>query len=1193
MGRMTNAQRQAAAVRAAAARQSKQSGTVGQSAGALLTTRDLVPAVLNPGGVPDYFGIGNYANSPLPTVAGGVITGGIRKFVDTLPGLGLPGCATPEACNANNLGQFIPIADKDITAFPGSDYYQIGLVNYTEQMHSDLPATTKLRGYKDLSTAADGLPHYLGPLIIAQRDRPVRIKFTNMLPTSGSAGSDLFIPVDTTVMGAGLGPDGVHPYTQNRATVHLHGGATSWISDGTPHQWITPAGDTATYRKGVSQRDVPDMPDPGDGSATFYYGNEQSSRLMFYHDHAYGLTRLNVYAGEAAGYLLTDAVEEDLISGTNATGVNPGLKKVLPDLGGVYRYGVPLIIQDKTFVPDIAPGGQLASQDPTWDTTKWGGYGDLWFPHVYMPNQNPDDLSGANAFGRWDYGPFFWPPVTLAAGLLHAPIIGNGTNGCPAGLTCPATPNPSLVPEAFMDTPLVNGTAYPKMTVERKAYRFRILNASNDRTLNLQLYYVDPAHPTEVRMVPADPGTGLPDRWPTDARAGGAPDPTLVGPSLIQIGTEGGFLPAPVVLENTPIGYVYDRRNIVVLNVSNSTLMLGPAERADVIVDFSGVPEGAKLILYNDAPAPVPAFDTRLDYYTGNPDQTSTGGAPTTLEGYGPNTRTLMRFDVTGASASTAFDLVALKAALPTAFNKSQPAPIVPESAYRGGTTDTYARIQDISLTANGITYTMKRKAIHELFELNYGRMNAVLGVELPLTNFATQTTIPYGYVDPPTETIQNGQTQIWKITHNGVDTHAIHFHLFNVQLINRVGWDGAIRPPDPNELGWKETVRMNPLEDVIVALTPIAPTMPDSFGPVLGNGSRLPDSERLLDPTSPPGTTSQFSNIDPTTGNAVPGGVSNVTTNFGWEYVWHCHLLGHEENDMMRAVVFNPAPPLVGAPTVTAISPSDGPPAGGTSVIITGTSFDTTPGNTTVRIGGTLATLVAVTSTTSLTAVTPAGLAGLEADVAVMTAAGAGVLREGFGYLAAPTASGLTPLDGPTAGGTVVTITGASFLSGETTVTFGGAAATSVAITSPTTIEALTPAGAAGPASVVVTTPGAGSVTAGTFTYLDAPTATLIAPAAGLTTGGPPVVAITGTNFVAGETTVTVGGTAASGVSVTSATSLTAIVPAGTFGVAAVVVATPGGSATIAGGYTYYYRPPPSITAVTPGGGLATGGSA
>ena len=49
---------------------------------------------------------------------------------------------------------------------------------------------------------------------------------------------------------------------------------------------------------------------PGAGQLTFYYTNQQSARLLFYHDHAFGITRLNVYAGEAAGYLLTDQVEQ-------------------------------------------------------------------------------------------------------------------------------------------------------------------------------------------------------------------------------------------------------------------------------------------------------------------------------------------------------------------------------------------------------------------------------------------------------------------------------------------------------------------------------------------------------------------------------------------------------------------------------------------------------------------------------------------------------------------------------------------------------------------------------------------------------------------------------------------------------------------------------------------------------------------
>ena len=199
------------------------------------------------------------------------------------------------------------------------------------------------------------------------------------------------------------------------------------------------------------------------------------------------------------------------------------------------------------------------------------------------------------------------------------------------------------------------------------------------------------------------------------------------------------------------------------------------------------------------------------------------------------------------------------------------------------------------------ITMNLQPKAIQELFTVDYGRMNATLGVEIPLTNGVNQTTIPYGYIDPLTEALKavdptatelgSGAdgTQIWKITHNGVDTHAIHVHMFNMQVINRVGWDGAIRPPDANELGWKETVRMNPLEDIIVAIRPIIIKVP----------FQLPNSIRLMDVTRIAGTSgTQFFNVDPT-GNPVA--VVNDMVNFGWEYVWHCHLLGHEENDMMR----------------------------------------------------------------------------------------------------------------------------------------------------------------------------------------------------------------------------------------------------------------------------------------------------
>ncbi len=195
----------------------------------------------------------NYANSP-----------NLRKFVDSLPGLAVhPATGDP---NVNQLGQYIPVAVPDTTTYPGTDYYEIGLVQYREQMHSDLPPVvgasktdpaatggTLLRGYVQLN-GGDPVPHYMGPIILAQKSRPVRVKFTNMLPTG--AGGNLFLPVDTTIMGAGMGPlpmpgmPGMNEsYTDNRATLHLHGGLTPWISDGTPHQWTVPAGETTSYPK--------------------------------------------------------------------------------------------------------------------------------------------------------------------------------------------------------------------------------------------------------------------------------------------------------------------------------------------------------------------------------------------------------------------------------------------------------------------------------------------------------------------------------------------------------------------------------------------------------------------------------------------------------------------------------------------------------------------------------------------------------------------------------------------------------------------------------------------------------------------------------------------------------------------------------------------------------------------------------
>ncbi len=977
---------------------------------------------------------------------GGTLVGGMRKFVDAMPGLGPTG--------ANALGQYIPVATPDpwpigCGASPApactADYYEIALVEYVEQMHSDLPPT-RLRGYVQLSTTGAGTPlfqidgvtpvlkpngtqaialdrpHYLGPVIVAKGRAhgvagaagmpvPVRIKFYNLLP-AGAAGN-LFIPVDETVPGAGLGPSlpgtAGDKFKENRATIHLHGNNTVWISDGNTHQWITPADENTPYPKGVSARNVPDMLDNvgsvdcdvtpagrnSPGCQTFFYTNAQSARLQFYHDHAMGITRLNVYAGEAAGYVITDAAEQDMINGTNVSGVNPNLLKVLPDIG------IPLVIQDRTWVD----ANTIFAQDPTWN---WGTgprdlvtgnitgavTGDLWFPHVYMSAQNPWDLAGVNAFGRWHYGPWFNPPVPecVNGGPVGCIELGPVPNEyyqpiCdglpdPVNTTCtapweppmrPGVPNPSIPGEAFMDTPVVNGTAYPYLEVEPRAYRFRVLSAANDRMFNLQLYLAadkttwtpspnpavpgtpaalcppnppDPSVCTEVKMIST---AGQPNQyadWPS-----GIPDPATKGPDWILLGTEGGFVPKPLLVPQKPIGWNLNPTTFNFGNVNQHSLLVGSAERADVVVDFSAY-AGQTLIVYNDAPAAFPAGVPTYDYFTGVPNQMESGGAPTTQPGYGPNTRTVMQIrvtkplttptpDVTLANLQAVWAKTATKRGV---FEVTQDPIIIPQAAYNSAynatfpstaaaqylqiadTAKTFQPIDETGALKPAVTLPLEMKAMHDemggVYDTLFGRMSGMLGLSNPTS--PVHVLIPYGYASPPTDVVKGSLegtpigvmpdgTQLWRIFHNGVDTHTIHTHLFHAQLINRVGQDGIQLGVDPIELGWKDTFRVNPLEITYLALRPTVPT-PDVLP------FEVPDSVRLIDPTLPeaaslipPPPAGWF---DPA-GNAITD-ILNHYVNFGWEYVWHCHILAHEEMDMMHSLVFA-VPPL--APTGLALT--------------------------------------------------------------------------------------------------------------------------------------------------------------------------------------------------------------------------------------------------------------------------------
>jgi RHS repeat-associated protein len=180
------------------------------------------------------------------------------------------------------------------------------------------------------------------------------------------------------------------------------------------------------------------------------------------------------------------------------------------------------------------------------------------------------------------------------------------------------------------------------------------------------------------------------------------------------------------------------------------------------------------------------------------------------------------------------------------------------------------------------------------------------------------------------------------------------------------------------------------------------------------------------------------------------------------------------------------------------------------------------------------------------------------------------------------PALTDIYPREGPAAGGTLVRVFGTGFVAGATQVKFGSAAATNVTVAAATELLATTPAGI-GTADVSVTTGSGTSTLAARYVYLAPPTVTSIQPAIGPTAGGT-TITITGMNFVAGNTTIAIGGTPISQVAVASSSILTAITPPGTVGVSSLVVTTPVGTATLPLGFTYIA--PPVIAGFAPASG-------
>ena len=347
----------------------------------------------------------------------------------------------------------------------------------------------------------------------------------------------------------------------------------------------------------------------------------------------------------------------------------------------------------------------------------------------------------------------------LSDGSFYFPSMGINPND-----------HPYWMPEFFGNTIMVNGKVWPNMNVDRGQYRFRILDGSNARFYTLWFQVVSPLN--------VDP---LP---------------------FTLIGTDGGYLRSPITL---------------------TKITIAPGERIDILVDFSNLAPGTKVILRNSAKAPYP-------------------------NGVAPDPKTvgqIMQFTVTtnqGLPPTT----------LPTILNPTlNPYPSLPPAV---------------------------KRRILVLWE--------VMGLAGPLEILLNGQK----WSGDITELPVLGSTEEWVIVNPTADTHPIHLHLVQFQLVSRqkidtkkyaADWimlNGGMMPPfplnykplelpiepylkgkptlaPPNEQGWKDTIQMNPGEVTIIRVRFASQ-----------DGSDYP-----FDATQGPG------------------------------YVWHCHILDHEDNEMMR----------------------------------------------------------------------------------------------------------------------------------------------------------------------------------------------------------------------------------------------------------------------------------------------------
>jgi FtsP/CotA-like multicopper oxidase with cupredoxin domain len=673
----------------------------------------------------------------------------IPKFVDPLPHFAYPG-ARVDAMSAGT-----PLTVEMVTH--DQQALSTGTVLPNGTVVSPTTGLTHVWAYRISNGVVTRGPLWPTHTIEAKRGIPLNVLYLNNIGESYDA---VNLAVDQTLHWA-IGTYGTSPYTGDvPAVAHLHGGEVPSWSDGGPDAWYTPLG-----------------ADGGHGALTnvYYYPNEQEGATLWFHDHALGVTRLNVYAGLAGFYFLREDAEDMLqLSGWSGDNMVQEVDPVTgANHGAAYLPEIEVVIQDRMFDQD----------------------GQLYFP--------------AGAVG--------------------------------------GAPNPDVhpfwTPEFVGDIITVNGKTWPYLSVAPRKYRLRFLNGSNARFYELWLQDL----PTKV-----------------------------MGPIIWQIGTDGGLLDVPVALDPN----------------LGQKLILGPGERADLVIDFGSVAD------------PNPALPYAVWTLKNSGNTPYPKGAP-------PNGSTLgqiMQFIVNGTGTDNSQLPASLRAV-----------PLDKLADFATG------------LPAPGVIVDKRRQLT----------LNEVMGPGGPLEVLVNNTKWsgmgPMGVMpqrgdvyndftpDPSglssnllSEIMTEGQTEVWQIINLTADAHPIHLHLVQFQLLSRqkfnmnkysklynnafvaagfpLGFEGGWGPPlnyntgqDPSGKIW--TVFMGGNPDVTPYLQgPAMPANPNEQGWkdtfIMYPGQVTTVIARWAPTDANQTMTYHFPDFDPSGG---PG------------YVWHCHIIDHEDNEMMR----------------------------------------------------------------------------------------------------------------------------------------------------------------------------------------------------------------------------------------------------------------------------------------------------